>query len=132
MHINPGDQGRLALSETKVHDAGMTLLNSNQTALLAALMDGQQRYGLELADRVRDRTNGDVVLGQGTLYPALRALERDGFVTSAEGPPMPERGGRPRVFYKITGEGRQAAEQQRSSWAGLFDLQAMPLSGGSQ
>lgn len=100
----------------------VALLNSTQGVLLAALMDGQERYGLQLVERVRERTDGDVVLGQGTLYPALRALERDGLVMGSEGEALPEKGGRPRRFYKITSEGHRVASRQRLTWAQLFDL----------
>ena len=92
-----------------------------KTALLQALVSGNG-YGLELIDRVKDLTAGRTVLGQGTIYPALRDLERDGFVESYEGETVPERAGRPRIYYRITGEGRRAAFEERKAASGLFGL----------
>jgi PadR family transcriptional regulator PadR len=90
-----------------------------KTALLQALISGPG-YGLELIERVRMRTEGRVHLGQGTTYPALRALERDGLLESYESEPLPERGGRPRIYYRLTGEGKRAALETRTAALALF------------
>ncbi|HWM95219.1 MAG TPA: PadR family transcriptional regulator [Thermoanaerobaculia bacterium] len=92
-----------------------------KTALLQALVSGDG-YGLELIQRVKVRNAGKVVLHQGSIYPALRALEQDGLVESYESEPMAERGGRPRIYYRLTGEGRRAALEERPSLIGLFVL----------
>ena len=90
-----------------------------KVALLQALIRGES-YGLELIDRVRDATQGRVVLGQGSVYPALRDLEAEGYLESYDGPAMPERGGRPRRYYRITAQGMRAAHEEASALLGLF------------
>ncbi len=95
---------------------------SAKAALLQALISGPG-YGLDLIDRVKKRTNGKLELGQGSVYPALREMEREGMVKSYEGEPMPERGGRPRRYYKLTAEGTREAMTQRRAVVGLFTLQ---------
>ena len=45
-----------------------------KVALLQALIQGES-YGLEIIERVKSQTNGQVVLLQGRVYPALRQLE---------------------------------------------------------
>jgi PadR family transcriptional regulator PadR len=92
-----------------------------KAALLQALVHGDN-YGLKLIDIVKERTKGKVKLHQGTIYPALREMEKDGLVKSYEGEPLPERGGRPRVYYKITAQGRKAAIENTASVLGLFTL----------
>jgi PadR family transcriptional regulator PadR len=99
-----------------------------KTALLQALIPGDG-YGLELIDRVKERTEGRLVLHQGTIYPALRELEKEGFVESYAGEPLPERGGRPRIYYRLTAEGRRAAFEQREAVAGLFGLGGLSPAG---
>jgi PadR family transcriptional regulator, regulatory protein PadR len=99
---------------------------NRRTALLQALISGPG-YGLELAERVRDRSQGKMSLGQGTLYPALRALEREGLVRSWEADPTPERGGRPRVYYELTAKGAKAAQEERRAlmnFVGLHEAKA--------
>jgi hypothetical protein len=52
---------------------------SAKAALIQALVTGPG-YGLELQERIRERTGGRVRLHSGSLYPALRALERERLV----------------------------------------------------
>jgi PadR family transcriptional regulator, regulatory protein PadR len=92
-----------------------------RAALLQALIRGEG-YGLELIKRVQERTKGKVKLHQGNVYPTLRDLEREGLLRSYEGPPAPDRGGRPRRFYKLTASGQRAALEQADAVAGLFGL----------
>lgn len=97
-----------------------------QTILLQALISGDS-YGLELVERIKERTGGKVVLGPGTIYPALRSLEREGLVESYKREGAPERGGRPRIYYRLTGEGRRAAFEERTALLGLFLPEMVPL-----
>jgi PadR family transcriptional regulator PadR len=73
-------------------------------ALIDALVHGPG-YGLDLIERVNKQTQGRLVLGQGSVYPHLRELEREGLLESYEGEPLPQRGGRPRRYYKLTAKG---------------------------
>jgi PadR family transcriptional regulator len=82
-----------------------------RAALLHELMRGKG-YGLDLIERVRARTKGEIVLGQGSIYPTLRDLEYEGLVRSHESEPIPERGGRPRRYYTLTAKGQRAALEQ--------------------
>jgi PadR family transcriptional regulator PadR len=94
---------------------------SAKAALLQALISGPG-YGLDLIERVAKHTKGAVQLGQGSVYPALRDLEDDGLLESYESEPLPERGGRPRRYYKLTAKGARAAMEQREVVFGLFGL----------
>lgn len=88
-------------------------------AILAVLIHGKS-YGLEIIDKVRARTKGAVSLNEGSVYPALKAMEREGLLKSFDGEPVPERGGRPRRYYELTGEGRRAATEQHEALTGLL------------
>jgi PadR family transcriptional regulator PadR len=92
-----------------------------KAALLHALVEGDG-YGLELIERLKQRTRGRLALGQGSIYPALRDLERDQLVSSYELAGGPERGGRPRIYYKITAQGRRALKEQRAVLQALLAL----------
>ncbi|HEY2030783.1 MAG TPA: PadR family transcriptional regulator [Myxococcales bacterium] len=102
----------------------METIITAQAALLQALIRGPG-YGLDLIDRVREQTDGRVDLKNGSVYPALRTLEREGFVTSYEADASRERGGRPRRYYKLTAEGRRAAAETRATVGALFGF-ALP------
>ena len=93
-----------------------------RASLLAALLSSKsfRGYGLELIELVGERTKGKVQLTQPTVYPELRKMERDGLVTSEEADPSPERGGRPRRYYKLTAEGLRQARELGKAIAPLF------------
>ncbi|ADO68515.1 Transcriptional regulator, PadR family [Stigmatella aurantiaca DW4/3-1] len=95
-----------------------------------AMLDGVEQtdshvsgksYGLKIIERVNERTKGAIQLNEGSVYPALKALEREGLLRSFDGEPMPERGGRPRRYYEITGEGLRVANEQRAAVIGLWE-----------
>mgnify|MGYP005833099095 CR=1 FL=1 len=48
-------------------------------------------------------------ISPGTLYPTLRGLEREGYLTSR---PKVE-GGRRRIYYRATAKGRKALEKAK-------------------
>jgi len=79
---------------------------SARAALLQVLDD--PAHGLELIRRVRERTGGAVSLRQGSVYPALRQLERERLVRSWTGRSA-KGGGRPRRYYELTLKGVKAA-----------------------
>lgn len=95
-----------------------------KAALLQALIRGPG-FGLELIDRVREHTRGHIKLHQGTIYPLLRDMEADGLLASYEGEPMPERGGRPRRYYKLTAVGARTALDHREAAVGLFGVERL-------
>ena len=77
---------------------------------------------MELVSRVSERTGGKLQLGSGSVYPALRELEREGLVASREADPLPERGGRPRRYYNLTAAGSRVLRETRAVIRGLFEL----------
>ena len=90
-----------------------------KAAILQALIDGPS-YGLEIISRVESKTAGLVRLGQGSAYPALRALEREGLLVSYEESPIADRGGRPRRYYELTADGIRKAREQQSAMSIFF------------
>ena len=62
----------------------------------------------------------------GSVYAALERLESKGLVSSAVGDPTPERGGRGKKYFRLTGKGlRDVRETQRTLvklWQGLPEL----------
>lgn len=77
--------------------------------LLATLRDGPA-HGYALARTIERRTENALQLREGTLYPALHALEREGLILSAWETPA---GGRERKVYRLT----QAGEKKLDEWS---------------
>lgn len=66
-------------------------------------------YGLELARRVREWTNGRIMLDDQVFYQAMQVLEEQALVESYMSEPTGQRGGQPRRYYKLTAAGQRAA-----------------------
>ena len=80
--------------------------------ILATLRDGPA-HGYALARTIEQRTENALQLREGTLYPALHALERDGLVVSAwETPPN----GRERKTYTLTESGTKKLAEWSAGW----------------
>lgn len=94
----------------------MQTLLTAQSALLQAL--AFPGYGTELISRVRQATGGLVRLRMGSVYPALKALEKRGLVRCETVRPV--RAGRPRKYYELTPAGVAAANRERAALAGLL------------
>jgi PadR family transcriptional regulator PadR len=94
-------------------------LRKGSTALvLLHLIAVRPTYGFELAERLRERTDGVLAAKEGTLYPALHSLEADGLVESywQDSPSGPRR-----RYYRITQAGREALTQRRAQWTMLME-----------
>jgi PadR family transcriptional regulator PadR len=76
-----------------------------------ALLREQDRYGLELA-RTLSEADG-LVTSEGTVYPLLTRLRREGLIdaTWEESPHGP-----PRRYYRITREGRAVLKVFCTQW----------------
>lgn len=82
--------------------------------ILLALAD-RDEYGLGIVEEVARRTAGEVRLGPGTLYNAIKRMLADGLMEETAGPANPGDGDPRRRYYRITPEGRQrlAGEAER-------------------
>src|SRR4051794_41616922 len=71
------------------------LLRGQLDALLLAVLAEGPRHGYAIVEELRGRTGGELELAEGTLYPALHRLERDGLLESRWSTDAPRR---PRGF----------------------------------
>lgn len=81
-----------------------------QYCVLALLID-QERYGFDLV-RTLGRIDG-LVTSEGTIYPLLSRLKKDGHVTTVW---RESEAGPPRKYYAITPQGEAVLEAFRPEW----------------
>jgi PadR family transcriptional regulator, regulatory protein PadR len=81
--------------------------------LLLGLLERQERYGYELVAELRRLTEAVIDLPEGTVYPALRRLERQRLVSGrwVEVGPGPRR-----RYYRLPSEGERALARGRAEW----------------
>jgi PadR family transcriptional regulator PadR len=89
------------------------LLRGNIPTLILAVVSEGPLYGLAIAREINQRSNNALQLKQGTLYPALHALERDGWI---HGEWEILDGERPRKTYTITPAGTAELERRMRAW----------------
>ncbi|HLK58375.1 MAG TPA: PadR family transcriptional regulator [Chthonomonadaceae bacterium] len=89
------------------------LLRGNIPTLILAVVSEAPLHGLAIAREINQRSNNALQLKQGTLYPALHALERDGWITGAWELSDSER---PRKIYTLTEAGKLELERRMEAW----------------
>lgn len=87
--------------------------------LLAILRVGDEAYGVPIAREIERTANRNVVLA--AVYAALTRLEERGFISSRHGDPTPERGGRAKRFFTVTGHGRRAVRDTHRALTALWN-----------
>lgn len=95
-------------------------LRGHLDALIMAVVEPEPRHGYAIAERLAERSGGALDLPTGTLYPALRRLERAGYLASEWGTVS----GRRRRTYRLTRAGRHALAGARADWqefSGIVD-----------
>lgn len=86
-----------------------------QFCVLALLAD-EERYGFDLV-RALGEVDG-MVTSEGTIYPLLSRLRREGLVETTW---RESTSGPPRRYYRLTGEGRAALGSFTTEWKTFRD-----------
>lgn len=72
--------------------------------ILLALADGE-RHGYAIMQEIRRLTDGDVEMGPGTLYGAVKRLLEFGLIDESDERPDPELDDERRRYYRMTAYG---------------------------
>lgn len=90
--------------------------------LLMGVLRRGPAHGYAIITTLRQRSNGEFELAEGTIYPALHRLEQGGLIRSS----IEVAQGRRRRIYALTAQGRKAFAAQRSEWQGFVaNMQAV-------
>lgn len=74
-----------------------------EVIVLQVLSEKGKMYGYELSQMVKEKTEGKIHLKDGSLYPALHKMTKDGILTFEE----VNIGKRVRKYYKLTARGEE-------------------------
>lgn len=81
---------------------------------LLAIINGKECYGYEMAERLSEY--GFSTISEGTIYPLLMRMQREGLVTSVR---KDSTAGPKRKYYSLTNDGKQALEGFLTRWSQL-------------
>lgn len=104
-----------------------SLLSGSTPMLVLSLLKDGDKYGYEMIETLAKRSDDTFQLKEGTLYPLLHSLEKDGLVESyAKAAP----GGRERKYYRLTAKGGERLEYKEEEWR-LFSQKVNAVLGAS-
>jgi transcriptional regulator len=102
----------------------MNLRGTLPTLILEAL-EQEPKHGYRIAKRIKERSRGLLDFKEGTLYPALHKLEKEGLVESFDG----TENNRSRRYYRLSMAGRSALAKDRAEWRELSRAVTLILEG---
>lgn len=91
---------------------GSDFLRGHLEGLLLAVLADEPGHGYVLSQRLGARSGGELAVPEGSLYPALQRLERQGLVMSD----WDTSEGRRRRVYRLAVSGRQQAVTAAREW----------------
>ena len=90
-----------------------SLVSGSMALLVLKLLEDGDKYGYQMIEELKRRSDDTFHLKAGTLYPLLHGLEEKGFVTAYE---QEAAAGKPRRYYHLTKEGGAALREKEESW----------------
>jgi DNA-binding PadR family transcriptional regulator len=104
---------------------GETLGEFEHLVMLAIVRLGNEAYGMRVRREITARTGRDVSIG--AVYATLDRLADKKLVVSQLGDATPERGGRAKRSFRVTGAGFQALNRTQHDLASMLDGLPVPL-----
>jgi DNA-binding PadR family transcriptional regulator len=91
------------------------------------MLGTQDMYGYQMVKELEKRSENTFTLKEGTLYPILHSLEKNGLVFSymSDG-----ESGRKRKYYQITKSGKKQLTDKKEEWL-IFSKTVNKVIGGS-
>ena len=92
------------------------LLKGNTDVLILSLLEREPMYGHQILEQLEDASAGFFQVSEGTLYPALYRMAREGFI---KGRWARIASGQERKVYSLTKKGERRLGECRSTWSGF-------------
>jgi PadR family transcriptional regulator, regulatory protein PadR len=94
------------------------VLRGHLDGMILSVLEGEPLHGYAVMEALQQRSGGELDLPTGTLYPALRRLERAGYLRSE----WSTVGGRRRRTYSLTATGKRMLADERTEWRAFSAL----------
>ena len=101
------------------------LRKGSARVLILTMLAEKPMYGYQIVKELKRRSKGYFVFKEGTLYPALHGMEKEGLLTSEW---QVVQKGPSRKYYHITEEGRNALAASTREWT-TFSKQLLSILG---
>ena len=88
------------------------LIKGSTSLLVMSVLKGKDLYGYRIIKELEIRSENAFEFKEGTLYPILHALEKEGFLESY----WDEIDGRKRKYYHLTSKGLKQLDSKKQEW----------------
>lgn len=92
------------------------LLQGTLDMLILKVLDSGASHGWGISQRIQEISDEVLQVNQGSLYPALHRLERQGWIRAEWGTSENNRRAK---YYALTGSGEQQLARETESWERL-------------
>lgn len=103
------------------------LIRGNTDTIILNILRQGDSYGYEIYKKIIALSGDQYELKEATLYTAFRRLEQEGHIVSYWGDET--QGGR-RKYYRITEEGKEQYEQNKTDWNFAKEILDKLINGG--
>ncbi len=95
------------------NNANIDLIRSHVDTIVLRSLLNEDKYGLEILNEIKDKSEGLFTLKQATLYNCLKRLEKQGFIRSYKGAMS---NGAQRVYYSLEELGKDFVLNDQYQW----------------
>src|SRR5699024_1948269 len=92
---------------------GADAIRGHIDLILLSILESRPSYAYEISKTITDRSRGEYVIKQTTLYSAVKRLQSQGLLDSYEDVSS---SGKPRTYYTLTSEGLAQLDVKRDEW----------------
>ena len=104
--------------------AGPQLLQGTLELMILKTLSWEELNGFAISQWIKDRTEDQILVEEGAMYPALHRLERKGMISGEWGVTENNRKAR---FYRLTPAGRRELRVQEKRWSRYVNAVARVL-----
>src|ERR1044071_8061561 len=105
-------------------DLDVSLMRGPLDLLILKALSWGPRHGYAVVEWIEHATDDTLLIGEGTLYPALHRLERRGLITAAW---RVSDNNRQAKYYSLAKAGRARLQSGTSSWQRFVDTAGRAL-----
>ncbi len=103
----------MSKQKTETNNARLDLIRGTLDVLILKALTWGPAHGLAIARRIRNESDGVLLVEEGALYPALHRVERKGWLDAEWGLSETKRRAK---YYRLTGAGRAELLRRATDW----------------
>ena len=95
------------------------LIAASSFSIILMLLSRKDSYGYEIIKDIKTSSNGKLDFAEGTLYPILKKMESEGWISARW---EKAENGRERKYYRITAQGKKQVKTEKENWQSVNQI----------